>query len=101
MSIETGLLNENGKEMTELSKEIATLKALEVKVTDHAVVRYLQRVKGVDIDEIVDELLINDDHLEKLCKIRDDDIVQMNGGSYKVALRGGILKTVMTPEGEE
>lgn len=44
--------------LAKLRKEAAKFKGgLGIKITDHAIVRYLQRVKGLDIEEIEREIL--------------------------------------------
>lgn len=40
-----------------IKKEISLLKEKEVIVTEHAVIRYLERVMGLDIDQVKKEIL--------------------------------------------
>ena len=56
-----------------------------MKITDHAIVRYLQRVKGVDIDALKKEIVPND--------VRKQIEELGGGGSFPVA-NSHILKLV-------
>lgn len=45
------------KEMLDLNKSIEAAKSQEVHLSDHAILRYLERVKGMDIEKIRGEIL--------------------------------------------
>lgn len=69
------------------------MKRPHVRVTDHAVLRYLERVGGIDVDRL---------RLEIAGKTEEADIagacgVTINGYSYRIAhgLAGPVVTTVM------
>lgn len=59
-------------------------------ISDHAIVRYMQRVHGIDLDAIRDEI-VGCDH--KALKLPDG---QFGVGSHKIRVRDGVVVTVVT-----
>jgi chromosome segregation ATPase len=54
-------LNQKRKTIEQLKKTIESLKHNgEIKVSEHAILRYLERVKGLDVSEIEKEILTQD-----------------------------------------
>lgn len=73
----TGEIAQMNKELDRLGQQIFDLKNIDDKaphITDHAVVRYLERVKGVNIWDIKAEIMQNKDAVRV-----DNTIVTVNG----------------------
>jgi len=63
------------------------------RVSDHAIVRYLERVKGLDIDAIRKELLPDD---VRQATLMGNGYYPVNG-THKVRVKDGVVITVLTP----
>lgn len=63
------------------------------RVSDHAVVRYLERVKGMDIASIRKEILPDN---VKQATIMGNGYYPVNG-THKVRVKDGVVITVLTP----
>lgn len=79
-------------------KEILRNLALEKRketypVTDHAIVRYVERVRGIDIDEIIAEL--RDPGLMELIGQLTDGTFPHPNGKYRVVVTKGKIVTVI------
>ena len=70
-----------------------------VKVSDHAVLRYLQHVKGVDVDTIRRELLA--EGRSKIVKQLKTCKVPINGSGFRLVARNGLIVTVLKASGEQ
>ena len=64
----------------------------DIKLSEHALVRYFERVKGYNIEEIENEIIT--DELKKLV-----ETLGLNGtypfGEYKLKVRNGIIVTLL------
>jgi len=77
-----------------IREQLATLKrrsASELIVTEHAMLRYLQRVRGVDLTEVAAAIFPS--------KVRDQ-VAELGDGLYpvdgfKVRVKGGVVVTVI------
>lgn len=65
------------------------------KISDHAVVRYLERVKGMDIAAIKKEILPDD--VAAKTKIGGNGYYPVNG-QHKVRVKNGTVITVFSPK---
>lgn len=63
-----------------------------MKVSDHAIVRYLERVKGVDIDALRKEIL--PPTLNKISQRLGNGFYPV-GGTHKICVRGGTVVSVL------
>jgi hypothetical protein len=68
-----------------------------VKVSDHAVLRYLQHVKGVDVKTIREELLA--EGRSKVIKELRTCKVPINGSGFRLVARNGLIVTVLKAGG--
>lgn len=50
-------LNSVNAEINEIKAAIAKIEPTEIKVSAHAIVRFMERVKGIDLQQIKDEIL--------------------------------------------
>jgi len=65
------------------------------KISDHAIVRYLERVKGLDIDEIRKEIL--PDYVRAKTKAMGNGYYPVNG-THKIRVKNDMVITVFTPK---
>ena len=65
------------------------------KISDHAIVRYLERVKGMDIEAIKKEIL--PPHVHADTKVMGNGYYPVNG-KHKVRVKNGVVITVFTPK---
>jgi hypothetical protein len=70
-----------------------------VKVSDHAVLRYLQHVKGVDIDTVRRELLA--EGRSKIVRDLKTCKLPINGSGFRLVARNGMIVTVLKAGGEK
>lgn len=85
-----------------LKRELETLIGLQkLTVSDHAIIRYLERIKGMDVDvirEVIRQGIISE---------HDDAIETLGGGKYYhpdffwVVIRGRVVTTITTNEMEK
>ena len=76
-----------------LSRQIESLnKNGELKVSEHAIVRYLERVKGVDITEIEREIL-NDNVVSYVSKLGGNG--KFPNGDYQVVMKDFTVTTIV------
>lgn len=84
---------------------IEDLKRSEVTVADHAIVRYLERFKGLDVEKLVDEM-VPDEALRKIANCKhDENLKYVVVNDVALFVDKGIVKTVkdidkndLTPE---
>lgn len=90
------LVNKRSGVKFNLDKVIKELEAFdkEVIVTDHAVLRYLERVENVDVDLIKKKLL--PPSLENQIKVLGSGEFAVDG--FKVRVRRGVVVTVINGE---
>lgn len=83
-------LREINKKLKKKQKKIDGLQNnKEIKVTDHAVIRYLERVKGIDIQKIRKDICSTP---QKQLKKLGDGEYPMNG--HKIVVKNGTVITV-------
>ena len=76
-----------------LSRQIDVMqKNGELKVSEHAIVRYLERVKGVDITEIEREIL-NDNVVSYVSKLGGNG--KFPNGDYQVVMKDFTVTTIV------
>jgi predicted nuclease with TOPRIM domain len=90
--------NESAKRARELEKQIKLLeeaaKKKEPVVSEHAMLRYLERVRGVDMEEVKQQILT-----EQLCEwIQTVGSGIFPGDQFKVRVRNGVVVTLWTEE---
>jgi len=80
------------RQLKELKVKIDNYQEQDISVSDHAIVRYLERIKGLDIEEYKQEILSKEvlSLIEKLG----------NSGSYpnqdfQIVLKNGVVITVL------
>ena len=83
------------KQKHSLEARIHALTRNGTAVSDHAIVRYMQRVHGIDLDQIKDEI-VGHDH--KTLKIPDGHY-GVNG--HKIRVKGGVVVTVVVRDNEK
>ena len=83
------------KKLSELGKEYSNLiNASRIKVSDHALVRYLERVKGMDIDAIREEII--DEEIERQVSILGGHGTYVSkDSSYRVRIQDNTAITVI------
>lgn len=64
-------------------------------VSDHAVVRYLERIEGVDIEAIKKKIL--PEHMVKMTKALGNGYYPV-GDTHKIRVKDGIVVTVLDPK---
>lgn len=64
-----------------------------VAVTDHAIVRYLQRVYGLDIEQVKNEIV--DENVRSLLKSLKIKSGQLPAKTHVVRMTDGVVKTVI------
>lgn len=86
------------KELCEYNKEEAKWNNTAVLVSDHAILRYLQRVKGLDVIEVIEEMLQNDSVKAECNKYNHHRGLVDVKGQYFLAVEKGKVLTVLNPE---
>lgn len=66
----------------------------DIDVSDHAVVRYLERVQGWDIEAL--KATIVPPEIRALAEKMGNGAYPVAGGKYKVRVQGGVVVTVIT-----
>ena len=84
------------KKLSDLGREYSNLvSASNIKVSDHALIRYLERVKGMDIEAIREEII--DDEIERQISILGGHGAYLNKDqSYRVRIQDNTAVTVMS-----
>lgn len=87
------------REFDQVTRQIATLKQAgeRVLVTEHAMLRYLQRVKGVDLEAIRREIL--PESLEKVVKQIKKGVFPLQ--THKVVVKDHVVVTIYDPNEPE
>lgn len=93
-------LVEASQRQAELAEWAAALKILTpgVIITEHALLRFLERVKGLDMDAARRECL--PEKAEQLVRQLCDGVIPV-GASHKVRVREGVVVTVLTNDHSE
>lgn len=86
------------KQIQEVDKQIAELKKLNesdisVKITDHAIVRYLERVYGIDVDAFRKEIL--SDNVERVISFSNGDEFRIEKDRYTLVVKNKTIVTVI------
>ncbi len=63
-------------------------------VSDHAIVRYFERVMGVDLEEVTDKILPPE--MEESVEILGSGHFPVNDGEFKIVVKNGVVVTVLT-----
>ena len=92
----TEILNRIKEKRTQISKIQSSLKQLQARVviTEHAKLRYLERVKGINMADIEQEILSND--LEKQILALGSGKFNRNG--FRLIVRNNAIVTVEKDE---
>lgn len=92
-------LREARKEYSQVTQEIATLKEAgdRVLVTEHAMLRYLERVKGIDLEVLRREIL--PEALETAVKQFKNGIFPLQ--THKVVVKDHVVVTIYDPHEPE
>jgi len=80
-------------ELTDTKRKIKILQQDRPHVSDHAVFRYLQRVRGVDTDELREEI-ITPTALDLLDKMAWADGKYPTGQGYSLIVKDGVIVTI-------
>ncbi|MDO4813540.1 MAG: hypothetical protein Q3988_00440 [Gemella sp.] len=64
----------------------------EITVSEHAIVRYLERVMEIDMEDFVDKILPEED--KKVIKKLGNGQYSVNQGSHIVVVRNGVVMTI-------
>jgi hypothetical protein len=64
-----------------------------LKVTEHAIIRYLERVKGLDIEEIEKEIL-TDSLKDMVTNLGNTGTFPGNG--FRILMKDGTITTILT-----
>lgn len=67
-----------------------------VKISDHALLRYLERVEGIDMGEVTDKILTED--LRKKISYFGDGSYHVAEGKFKVVVQDDVIITVISNE---
>lgn len=89
-NIEIDLSHKNNK-LQKIRNQISTIQK-EVIVSEHAVIRYIERVMGIDIKEI--ERIIVDEQTEKI--IKEMKPKRLNRGDFSILIKENQVTTVIT-----
>lgn len=84
------------RELTSIEQQLATLTKGDILVTDHARIRYLERVKGLNIEELDKEIL--PEGTIALMQRLGLTSLKIKCATHKVVIENGILKTVIPPK---
>lgn len=91
-------VNELRRDLTATEKKIQTLTERNAKVviSEHALLRYFERVLGFDIESIKQTLL--PEQVEQQVKVLGGGVYPVDN-KFKVRIRGNTVLTVLTEEG--
>ncbi|MBF6626849.1 hypothetical protein [Tuanshanicoccus lijuaniae] len=67
-----------------------------ITVSEHAIIRYLERVLGIDSDEIVEKIL--PEKTRRLAMELGNGRYAVNEGEFKVVIKNGVVVSVLTDE---
>lgn len=90
-------IKEIKKESADIGKQIHQLKNKDVVVSEHAYLRYLERVKGVDMEEVRQAIL--PDSVKNTVGQLGDGTYPLNG--FKIKVKGRTIVTVLTTDNED
>ncbi|WP_300408629.1 hypothetical protein [Lagierella sp.] len=68
-------------------------------VSDHAIVRYFERVLGVDLEEVSEKILPPE--MEESVETLGSGHFPINEGEFKIVVKNGVVVTVLTEPVEE
>lgn len=77
--------------LAHLNIEIAKLN-IKIDISDHAIVRYVERVHGIDMKKMKNKIITKD--LKKEVKKGGNGTYIV--GDFKVVVRGGVIVTILT-----
>lgn len=84
-------INHLKQRITNLSK-----RADGITVSEHAIIRYIERVMGIDIEDIATKILPESaqEYIEQL----GNGHYPVNHGEFKIVVKDGVVITVLTPD---
>ena len=68
-------------------------------VSEHAILRYLERVRGINMDEVKRSIL--PDGVKHMIKTLGDGVFPSGAGAHSVRVKGNVVVTVLTKEGQK
>lgn len=90
--LESKILSVN-KRIENVNKEISALTARDMIVSEHAILRYLERVVKVDVEEVKRRVLTDD----LKGRILDDGLYP-NPEGFRLVVRDGVIVTILCDE---
>lgn len=78
------------KQQSQAEQQVAQLKTKSVVVSEHAIVRYMERVHGIDLDQLKNEIVGRDHTTLKLPN------GQFGVNGHKIRVKNGVVVTVLT-----
>ena len=88
------LIQDLARQIQSVEKSIDTLTKLGPVVSEHAILRYLERVKGINIDDVRAEIL-PESVKATVCELGNG---QYPVGNFKIRVRDGVVITVITAD---
>jgi predicted nuclease with TOPRIM domain len=79
------------EEIKKLKKEIASLKEKEIIVSEHAILRYIERIIGINIDTIKEKILTENIRIQ----IQEFGNGSYSNGEFKVVVKDNVIVTVI------
>jgi DNA repair ATPase RecN len=86
------------EEMQRLQREIERLKGSQRDfiVSEHAIIRYIERVMGIDLDTLKEEIL--PEVVMAQARILGNGVYPASCGKHRVKIRDGVVVTVLGPD---
>lgn len=85
-------LTQKEKQIHRLEREIKNLTSKELTVSEHAILRYCERVLNIDIEEIRNNIL--NDELKRQVSVLGNNGTYPVEGTYQAVIRDGIIVTI-------
>lgn len=86
-------ISKKEKLLNSINQEIAELSTNQIIISEHAILRYLERVLGVDIELVKKEILTSD--LEKKIEVLGNGTYPIQDGLFKAKVRNGTIITIL------
>ena len=87
-------MSTNTKALNEIEQKLKDL-TVTVQISEHAVLRYLERYKGLDVEEIKKEILPNEEWLNSILnKSEDTKIALIKIGDHRLEIKDNVIVTV-------
>ena len=94
----SNLYSQVGNQTEKLLNEIKSLSKQEVIVSEHAVLRYLERVKGIDLNSIKKEIL-SDYTLKFIEKLKGNGVFPNEKG-FSLKVKDNVVITIIAKENQ-